>query len=90
MDESKTIAKIEAFYLRHKRNSTYVALEKVADHDFFWSSTEVKEFEQLWKEECPLKEIAEILERSELSVFLLAVDRLMQGKIKQREGWKAW
>lgn len=90
MSENKAIGKIESYYLKHRRNSIYVALEEVNDHDFFWSETEIQEFEQLWKEDCKLTEIVEIMERSEISVFLLAIDRLMKGKIKRREDWRVW
>jgi hypothetical protein len=88
--EQKAIGKIEALYLRNQRRNIYTALEEVEDIDFFWSRTEIHEFDFWWKQDKPLTEIAEEMERTETAVLLLALDRVMKGKIKPRNGWKIW
>ncbi|MGF6951893.1 phenylpyruvate tautomerase PptA (4-oxalocrotonate tautomerase family) [Neobacillus sp. B4I6] len=88
--EQKAIGKIEAFYLRNQRRSIYIALEEVEDADFFWGRTEIKEFDFWWKKDTPLTKIAYEMERTETAVLLLALDRVMKGKIKPRDGWRIW
>jgi hypothetical protein len=88
--ERKAIGKIEAFYLRNQRRHIYTALEEVDDADFFWGRTEINEFDFWWKKDKPLTEIADEMERTETAVLLLALDRVMKGKIQPRDGWKIW
>jgi hypothetical protein len=88
--EQKAIGKIESYYLRNQRQNIYVALEEVEDADFFWSRDEINEFYFWWKKDKPLTEIAYEMERTETAVLLLALDRLMKGKIQPRDGWKIW
>lgn len=73
-----------------KRNKIYVALEDVRDMDFIWDMKEVFEFEKMWRRKVPLREIAAELNTTEVSVFLLALDRLQRGYIKPRNGWRVW
>jgi hypothetical protein len=88
--EKITTTKMENYYLRNKRNMIYIALEDVEDTDFFWSSREIRKFDNLWKEKMSLKEIAKDMHRSEISVLLLSFDRILRGLIEPREGWKIW
>jgi hypothetical protein len=67
-----------------------VALEDVEDTNFFWSQEEIQRFDEMWFEDMPMTDIAKEMRRTELSVFLLAVDRMFQGKNKPRKGWKFW
>ena len=77
-------------HLQFQRDETYVALEEVENHDFFWSKTEINKFQRLWKKDVPLVEIAETLGRSELACMFLALDRMMKGKLTPRAGWRIW
>lgn len=75
---------------RYRRERLYIALESVKDADFIWHEREVNHFDVLWNMDMSLKDIAEQFDRSETSIFLLALDRALQGKIKARKGWKIW
>jgi len=81
---------MERNYLTLKRNYIYTALEDVEDAEWYWSPSEIKEFDWLWRKNKPLVEIAGELQRSEVAVFLLSFDRVAKGKIKARKGWKIW
>lgn len=87
--ENKAKAKIESYYLRLKRNTIYTSLEDMEDTEWYWSPSEVREFDWLWKKDMPIKEMATELGRSEIAVFLQALDRLYKGRIKPRD-WKIW
>lgn len=88
--EKQAIGWMEYTLLQHKRNHIYIALEEVVDSDFFWSDREVNRFDRLWEEDTPLTEIATEMRRSEIAVLLLSLDRILQGEIKPRQGWKFW
>lgn len=88
--ENQAKGRMEQYYLRNTRNMIYIALEKVQDTDFFWGQREVRKFDRLWKEKTPLVEIAKGMHRSEISVFLLAFDRIARGLIDPRKNWKIW
>jgi phenylpyruvate tautomerase PptA (4-oxalocrotonate tautomerase family) len=88
--EKITISKMEAQYLKNKRNMIYVALEEVVDSDFFWSRKEIWKFDRYWKANVSITEIAKEMHRSEMAVFLLSFDRIARGYIKPRKGWKIW
>lgn len=75
---------------KHKRNQIYVALEDVEDVEFIWSEKQIANFEILWNMDMPLAEISNQFDCSEMSVFLLSVDRLLKGTIKPRKGWHIW
>lgn len=81
---------LENSFLRNKRNNIYIALEEVEDTDFFWSLQEIQYFDELWFDEISLVNIAKEMRRSEMSVFLLAFDRIARGNIKPRKGWSIW
>jgi hypothetical protein len=89
-NEKITATKMENYYLRNKRNMIYIALEEVDDTDFFWAPSEINKFDYLWKKTTPLTSIAKEMHRSEMSVFLLAFDRISRGFIKPRKGWRIW
>lgn len=71
-------------------NDVYIALENIPDVDFIWTDKEIQEFERFWKKNVRLKRIAKRMNKSELSVFFLAVDRILQGHISDRDGWQLW
>jgi hypothetical protein len=87
--ENMAIAKIESYYLHHKRSTVHVALETIEDTEWFWSPNEIKRFDELWKQGMPLTQMAKELGRSEIAVLLESLDRLYEGKIKARK-WKIW
>jgi hypothetical protein len=89
-EESQAIGWMEYNYLKQKRNTIYIALEEVEDMDFYWSPKEIEKFDGLWKEDTPIKEMAESMRRSELAVFLLSLDRIFRGLIKPRKSWNFW
>lgn len=78
--------KVKHYHVREKQ-FVYIALEDVRDSDFFWSLDEIQRFDELWFEDMPMVEIAYEMRRTELSVFLLAIDRVYSGRITPRE-WK--
>jgi hypothetical protein len=88
--ESKNIGMMEQYYLRNKRSSIYIALEEVEDADFYWSPLEINRFDELWKKDTSIVEIAKEMKRSEIAVFLLSLDRVFRNKVKPRTGWKFW
>lgn len=87
--EKMTAGKIESYYLKLKRNSIYTSLEDIQDTEWFWSPSEIKEFDWFWKQEKPIQEIAKELGRSEVAVFLLALDRMYKERITPRD-WRIW
>lgn len=90
LSENNVIGKIEKQYLTCTRNKIYVALEDIDEMDFIWSEKEVRRFDELWDYDIPLKEITEELNATQTSVFLLAFDRVMKGKINGRKNWRIW
>jgi hypothetical protein len=86
----KAAAKLESYYLQFQRAKIYTTFEEVEETDWHWAEREIKRFDELWKADMPLREMAKELRRSELAVMLAAFDRLARGKIKPREGWKIW
>jgi uncharacterized protein (DUF1015 family) len=88
--EEKDIRITENRLLKYHRNLIYIAMENVEDAEFIWGRRGLNEFEELWNKDIPLTEIAETLERTEMACLLLALDRVMQGKLKPRKGWRIW
>jgi hypothetical protein len=89
MNDDKAIAQLEKRHLKDERNNLYIAFEELEDVDFYWSEKEVKMFDKLWKRKEPISDIANALNRDEISVFLLSLDRIFQRKIKARD-WRIW
>ncbi|MFE8704112.1 hypothetical protein ACFYKX_26445 [Cytobacillus sp. FJAT-54145] len=89
INDNKAKGKIESYYLRLKRNTIYTSLEDIEDTEWYWSPSEVKEFDELWNKDMPIKEMALELGRSEIAVFLQSLDRLYKGKIQPRN-WHFW
>ena len=87
--EKQNKARMENYYLRHKRNIIYTSLEEIEDTDWFWCPSEIEKFDRLWNEGKPIKEMAQELRRSEVAVFLLSLDRIFKGAVKPRE-WRIW
>lgn len=81
---------MENLYLKLRRNVIYTALEDLPDTDWFWSPSEIEEFDWLWSKDVELVKIAEEMGRSEYAVMFLSFDRLAKGLIEPREGWKIW
>ena len=54
--------------------------------DLSLPETKVKKFDQMWNEGCSVSEIAFKLQRKKNEVILLAQDRFLRGKIKERPG----
>ena len=88
--EEMVKGQLENSYLRFNRNLIYIALEEVEDTDFFWSPIEIQNFDEMWFDSIPLTDIAKEMRRTEMSVFLLAFDRIARGKIEPRKEWKIW
>lgn len=89
INEKMAIGNIEKHYLRLKRNVIYTSLEDVEDAEWYWSPSEIKELDWLWKKDMPMKEMAVELGRTEVAVFLQVFDRLYKGKINPRD-WRIW
>lgn len=89
INENKCIGRVEYYYLKEKRNNIHISLEDLDDTEWFWSLSEVVKFDRLWKQGTPLKEMAKELRRSEVAVFLQALDRIEKGKVKPRN-WNIW
>lgn len=88
--EEMAKGRIESQYLTDKKYSFSIALESVSDTDWFWTPEEHEKFDALWSEEIPMEQMAEEMNRSEMAVFLNALDRMANGFIKPRQGWKIW
>lgn len=89
MTEARTIAKIESYYLKQQRIKINVSLEDLEDTEWFWSNTEIRKLDAMWKQDMPMTEIAEELRRSEVAVFLQCLDRISKGALKPRN-WSIW
>lgn len=81
---------VENFHRYYKPEPLYLALEDVPDAEFMWYEKEINQFEMLWNEGTPLKDIAGHFGKTEISILLIAVDRSLKGGIKAREGWRIW
>lgn len=88
--ENRKIAKLEQNHLTHKRKYIYTALENVEEVEWYWSVKEILAFQELWKADISVRDIAACMKRTEMSVLLLSLDRIAKGKIKPREGWQIW
>ncbi|MNC48853.1 hypothetical protein D3C75_979940 [compost metagenome] len=60
----------------------YVALE---EFNFLWKPADVNRFDDAWKADMSIKEIALFLRRSEDEVAVLAMDRCIKKAIKPRK-----
>ena len=70
--------------IRQKGNQKiYIALEFL---DFVWCESDVRRFEQMWKQGMSVLEIADELGRDVDEVIVLAIDRAKLKKIKPRPG----
>lgn len=83
MSENHTATAIEKQYMKKERKQLYLALE---EFDFSWCSSEVRQFEKLWKEGKNVYDIAEHFDRDIDEVVLLVLDRCRKGTIKKRKG----
>ena len=83
--ESYKECKEKPYYLRE----LYIPLEEL-DNDWIWTVGDVKDFDQLWKEDVPIKEMAKFFDCYEATILVMAFDRLIKGQIKPRKGWKIW
>ncbi|RIJ64073.1 hypothetical protein [Rummeliibacillus sp. POC4] len=54
--------------------------------DLSITENKVKTFDKMWNEGCSVSEIAFKLQRKKNEVMLLAQDRFLRGKIKERPG----
>lgn len=88
--EEMARGRIENQYLTDKKYSFSIALENISDTDWYWTPEEHEKFDLLWNGKVPLVRMAKVLKRSELAVFLNAIDRMANGFIEPREGWKIW
>ncbi|MGD6898628.1 hypothetical protein [Bacillus infantis] len=86
----RLVAENEAYLQQFRRAKIYTTFEEVEETDWHWAEREIRKFDELWKADMPLREMAKELRRSELAVMLAAFDRLARGKIKPREGWRIW
>lgn len=87
--EKSARTKMEQYYLRHRRSVIHTSLEDIEDTEWFWSPSEIRKFDELWDADMPIRDMAKELRRSEISIFLLSLDRLYKGQIKPRN-WKIW
>lgn len=66
----------------------YIALEEM---NFFWKESQVKEFDQLWREGWSIYYISDHFNRDPDEVLLLYLDRIKKGYIyKRRNGILGW
>jgi hypothetical protein len=61
------------------RHELYIACEQF---DFDWTIWAVGRFDDFWKSGMNLGEISETMQRNEIEVFMLYLDRVYKGKIK--------
>jgi hypothetical protein len=61
------------------RHELYIACEQF---DFDWTIWAVKRFDDFWTDGMNLGEISETMQRNEIEVFMLYLDRVYKGKIK--------
>lgn len=88
--ENRAVGRMEKYYFKNIRNHIYLALEEVEDTDFYWSPSEIEKFDVMWKKDTSLHEISKEMRRTEISVFLLSIDRVFRKKVKPRSGWNFW
>ncbi|RID85647.1 hypothetical protein D1970_08820 [Mesobacillus zeae] len=86
----KSAGRLEAKYLKNRRRYIYTAMDNVKEVEWHWSAPDVIAFQELWEAGISIKDIAAYFKQSELSVFLLSLDRLSKDKITPREGWNIW
>lgn len=89
INENKCIGRVEHYYLRERRMNINVSLEDLEDTEWFWSNTEIRKLDAMWKKDMPMTEIAEELRRSEVAVFLQCLDRISKGALTPRD-WRIW
>jgi hypothetical protein len=61
------------------RHELYIACEQF---DFDWTVWAVGRFDAFWADGMNLGEISETMQRNEIEVFMLYLDRVYKGKIK--------
>ncbi len=88
--EEMAKGRIESQYLTDEKYNFSIALENISDTDWFWTPEEHEKFDKLWNIKMPMNLMAKELNRSEMAVFLNALDRMASGFIKPRKGWKIW
>lgn len=89
INERMCLGRLEGDYLRNKRVNINVSLEDIEDTEWFWSNNEIKKFKALWKKDTPIQDMAVDLKRSEIAVFLQALDLIYRGEVKPRN-WRIW
>lgn len=90
IDDIQMNEHLDGLYIKRLRDTLHLTLEDVPDVDFKWYGSEIRRFDYLWKKDVPIKEIALELGKSEFSVLLQALDRLIRGVIQPRKGWRIW
>lgn len=79
--------RITGYKAHRPRRKTYIALDNLRDDIWTWDYfSEVRPFDQMWREGKPFWEIAEELKRKPDAVLILAIDRILKGAIKPRPG----
>lgn len=61
------------------RDELYIACDQF---DFDWTKWAVARFDEMWKDGLDLGEISEKMQRNEIEVFMLYLDRCYKGKIQ--------
>ncbi|MCA1029316.1 hypothetical protein LCM23_25215 [Cytobacillus kochii] len=85
----KAVRQINKMHLRESRNVIYISFEDLPDTEIFWSEKEVATFDHYWKLNITIEGIAKMMRRSESSVMLLGLDRMIRGKVPARD-WNIW
>ena len=67
----------------------YLPLEGLGE-EWHWTVGEINRFDDLWRMGIPLKDMAVTFKKQETTMVIVAIDRLIQGKIKPRKGWNIW
>lgn len=86
--ENRTINTLESNYMSEERLNIYTLLEDIEEIRWHWSMEEIKLFEKLWNHNHRLVDIAAYMKRTEISILMLSLDRLLKGKIPRRDEWK--
>jgi hypothetical protein len=76
---------IESTYMKKKSQAIYMALDD-DNLNFFWDEKEVLMFDELWKSDTNIIDIAEFFDRDPDEVVILAIDRARKGFIGKRKG----
>lgn len=67
----------------------YIPLEDLGN-EWNWTVGEIYQFDELWEMGVALKDMAVTFNKQESTMVIVAIDRLINGKIKPRKGWNLW